>query len=116
MDDLERKFSADISQIVFKDKCFQKKLVDSKARIEERTQVLLFAVAEDKQNLVFVSRLLNHELRIETNGCKYVGYEIAFERLCNRNHLEKVDQKGESFKLTDLGKQEVESLKNFSTF
>lgn len=114
--DLESKFSIDILQIVFKDKCFQKKLVDSKARIEERAQVLLFAAFEDKQNLILVYRLLNYEMRIETNSCKYVGYEIAFERLCKRKHLEQVDQKGELFKLTDLGKQEVESLKNFSAF
>lgn len=111
--DLEKKFSVDISQVVFKDDCFRKKLVDSKARIEERAQILLFAVGEDKQNLVFVSRLMGQELKIETNRCKYGGYEMAFELLCKRRYLEQKDNKG-AFTLTELGKQEIRTLMNFS--
>ena len=45
-----------------------------------------------------------------------LGYELALDLLCKRRQLEKTDSKGEVFKLTELGKQEIETLKNFLTF
>ncbi len=111
--DLEKKFSNELSQVVFNDKCFQKKLTESRQRIEERAQILLMRVAKDTKNLVMVSRLTAQELIIVTDGMECIGYERAFELLCKRRHLEKEDPKGELFKLTELGRQEVEALKNF---
>ncbi len=114
--DLEKKFIIELSQVVFNDKYFQKKLAESRKRTEERAQILLMRAASDTKNLVMVSRLTAQELRIETNGLECVGYEMAFELLCKRRHLEMADPKEGSFKLTELGKQEVEALKNFPTF
>ena len=82
-------------------------------KIEESAQILLTEIANDTKNMAFVSRLTGLELKIETNGCKYVGYEMAFDFLCKQRQIEKADSKGELFKLTELGKQEVETLKNF---
>jgi len=113
--DLEKKFSNELSQVVFNDKCFQKKLAESRQRTEERAQILLMRVAVDTNNLIAVSRLTAQELIIATNGLECVGYERAFELLCKRGHLEKVDPKGETFRLTDPGRREVESFKNSST-
>lgn len=112
--DLYKKFFAEISQVVYTNTCFQKKLLDSKRRVEERVQILLTETANDTRNLILVSRLIGQELQIEVNGCKYVGYEMAFEHLCIKQWIEKKDDKGEIFALTTLGKQEAETLKSFS--
>jgi len=112
--DLNKKFSDDISQMVYKNTCFQKKLVDSKRRVEERVQILLTATANDTRNLILVSKLTGQELQIEANCCKYVGYEMAFEYLYRKQWIESKDDKGEIFVLTALGKREAETLKSFS--
>lgn len=114
--DLGKKFFIELSQVVFNDTCFRKKLADSKKRTEERAQVLLMRVASDTKNMAMVSRLTGQEFKVETNGLECVGYEMAFELLCKRRHLEKADPKGDIFKLTEIGKQEVETLKNFLAF
>lgn len=109
--DLEKKFSAELSQVVYKNTCFQNKLVDSKRRIEDRVLILLTAAANDAKNLIIISKLIGQELQIEVNGSRYVGYERAFEYLYRKQWIEKKDAKGEIFALTSLGKQEAELLK-----
>lgn len=109
--DLEKKFFVELSQVVYKNTCFQKKLVDSKRRIEERVQILLAEAANDAKNLITVSKLIGQELQIEVNGRRYVGYEMAFKCLYKKQWIEKKDAKGEIFALTSLGKQEAEALK-----
>ena len=89
--DLEKKFSNELSLVVFNDRCFQKKLTESRQRIEERAQILLMRAAKDAKNLVMVSRLTAQELIIITDGLECAGYERAFELLCRRGHLEKAD-------------------------
>ncbi len=80
------------------------------------SQILLTEIANDAKGIVFVSRLMGQGLKIETNGCKYIGYEMALELLCKRRLMEKADPKGEVFRLTELGKQEIVTLKNFLSF
>lgn len=109
--DLERKFSAELSQVVYKNTCFKNKLVDSKIRIKERVQILLTEAANDAKNSIIVSKLIGQELQIEVNSCRYVGYEMAFNYLCIKQWIEKKDAKGKKFALTSLGKQEAELLK-----
>ena len=109
--DLGKKFFAEISQVVYKNTCFQKNLVDSKRRVEERVQILITATASDTRNLISVSKLIGQEMQIEVNGCKYVGYEMALEHLYKKQWIESKDDKGEIFVLTALGKQEAETFK-----
>jgi len=114
--DLGTEFFINLSQIVHKNPYVRQKFIDTNRKIEERAQILLTEVASDSKNIILVSRLIGQELKVETNGSKYVGYEMAVDLLCKRRHLEKVDLNGERFKLTELGKQEVEALRNFPTF
>lgn len=112
--DLGQEFFINLSQVVHKNTYFRQKFIDTNRKIEERAQILLAEIANDEKNIVLVSRLAGRELKIETNGCKYIGYEMALDLLCKRRRLEKADLKGEVFRMTELGKQEIEILKNFS--
>lgn len=113
--DLGQEFFINLSQVVHKSTYFRQKFIDTNRKIEERAQILLTEIANDAKNVVLVSKLIGQELKLETNGCKYVGYEMALDFLCKRRRLERADSKGEVFKLTELGKQEIEVLKNFLT-
>ena len=110
--DLENNFFINLSQVVNKNTYFQQKLVGSYRRLEEKSKILLVEGAKDTGSLIIVSKLAEQELQIETNGGKYFGYEAAFEYLCRKRLIEKLDPEGEVFSLTDLGKQEVEALKS----
>ncbi|MBU4346890.1 MAG: hypothetical protein KKH29_06190 [Candidatus Omnitrophica bacterium] len=114
--DLGQEFFVNLSQVVHKNTYLRQKFIDTTRKTEERAQVLLSEVASDAKKIVIVSRLVGAELRLETNGCKYAGYETAFELLCRKRHLEKLDSKGDIFRLSELGMQEIEVLKNFSAF
>jgi hypothetical protein len=111
--DLWKKFSIHLSQLISKNNCFQKNRIDFKRKIEARAQQLLIEIASDKNKLAFVSQSTGQELIINTNNCKYFGCEAAFELLCNKQYLEKVELKEDIFKLTKLGKQEIVSIKSF---
>ena len=114
--DLGKEFFINLSQVMHKNTYLRQKFIDTNRKNEERAHILLIEIANDSKNIVFVSRLIGQELKIETNGCKYIGYEMAFELLCKRRRIEKADPKGELFKLTELGRQEVDALKDFSAF
>lgn len=112
--DLGHEFFINLSQVVHKNTYFRQKFIDTQRMVEERAQILLTEIANDAKNVVLVMGVMGRELKLETNGCKYVGYEMALELLCKRRRIEKVDLKGEAFRLTDLGRQEIEALRNFS--
>lgn len=110
-DDLGREFFINLSQVVYKNTYFRQKFIDSNRKTEERAQILLAEVANDAKRLIIVSKLTGQEIKIETNGCRIIGYETAFEYLCQKRWIQKADTKGELFVLTELGTQEAETLK-----
>ncbi|MCX5679055.1 MAG: hypothetical protein NTY76_08170 [Candidatus Omnitrophica bacterium] len=113
--ELEYEFFIDISHMVNKNTYFRQKFIDPTKKIEERAQILISEVSGDVKQLAMVSKLTEQELKIETNGCRFIGYEMAFEHLCKKRLMEKADAKGEVYILTSLGKQYVEAIKNYQS-
>ena len=107
--ELRNEFSANLSQIVYNDTYFRHKFIDWRGRIEDRAQILLTEIAHDANGTAVVSMFTPKEMKIETNGHKYIGFDTAFKHLYQRGLIENIDGKGEAFRLTDSGKGETEA-------
>lgn len=80
--------------------------------VGEKVKILLNEIIQDPKGQLCVTKLVGEQVKIETNGGKYVGFEDALAHLEQNRWLKRSDSDGRIFSLTDLGQQEIAKLKN----
>jgi hypothetical protein len=80
--------------------------------VGEKVKILLNEIIQDPNGQIYVSKFVREQVKIETNGGKYFGFEDALAHLEHNRWLKRSDSDGRIFSLTDLGHQEVARLKN----
>ncbi len=84
----------------------------SNSVIGEKVKILLNEITQDPKGQICVSKLAGEQVKIETNGGKYFGFEDALTQLEQNRWLKRSDSDDRIFSLTDLGYQEVARKKN----
>jgi hypothetical protein len=79
--------------------------------VGEKVKILLNEITQDPRGQICVTKFVGEQVKIETNGGKYFGFEDALVHLEQNRWLERSDSDGRIFSLTDLGHQEAAKLK-----
>jgi len=109
-DDLARMVPRNLSQIVYRNNYIKQKFIDTTRKIEQRAQILIAEMDRDANNMIKISKFVGQELKIETNGYKFIGYDEAFEYLLGKRMIEQNDDEGRTYILTVDGKQELKTV------
>lgn len=81
--------------------------------VNEKIRILLTEVLQDPSGQICVSKFIGEQVKVETNGGKYFGFEDAINLLEVSQWIKKSDSDGRIFSLTDLGHQKAVKLKDF---
>lgn len=79
--------------------------------VNEKIKVLLSEILQDSKGQICVSKFIGEQVKVETNGGKYFGFEDALKHLEQIEWIKKSDSDGRIFLLTDLGHQKAAKLK-----
>lgn len=79
--------------------------------VNEKIRILLTEVLQDPSGQICVSKFIGEQVKVETNGGKYFGFEDAINFLEESQWIRKSDSDGRVFSLTDLGHQKAVKLK-----
>lgn len=79
--------------------------------VEEKTKILLIELLQDPKGQISVSKFIGEEVKIETSGGRFFGFERALIQLERSRWIQKADEEGRIFSLTDLGYQEASKIK-----
>lgn len=80
--------------------------------VGEKVKILLNEITQDPKGQIYISKLVGEQVKIETNGGKYFGFEEVLARLERSHWIKRSDSDGRIFSLTDLGYQEAAKLKS----
>jgi hypothetical protein len=106
-EELYRELNVDLSLITDKNTFLRQKFVDLKKITEKNAYILLREIANDTNCIAVKSSFYREETKIETNGHRYIGFDLALENLRQKGLIEKKDAVEEIFALTELGRQEL---------
>lgn len=79
--------------------------------VNEKIKILLNEILQDPKGQICVSKFIGEQVKVETNGGKYLGFEDALKYLEQSQWIKTSDSDGRVFSLTDLGHQEAAKLK-----
>lgn len=75
--------------------------------IDRKIKLLLAELTQDPRGELVISRYEGKELKVETNGGKFFGFENTVLQLEQSGWIRKTDSDNRIFILTDLGHQEI---------
>lgn len=79
--------------------------------VNEKTKILLAEILQDPKGQICVLKLVGEQVKIETNGGKFFGFEDVLKHLERSQWIKRLDSDDRIFSLTDLGHQEAAKLK-----
>ena len=79
--------------------------------VNEKVKILLNEILQDPKGQICVSKFIGEQVKVETNGGKYFGFEDILRHLEQSQWIKKSDSDERVFLLTDLGHQEAAKLK-----
>jgi len=82
--------------------------------VNEKIKILLTEVLQDPKGQICVSKFIGEQVKVETNGGKYFGFEDALDHLAQSQWIRISDSDGRVFSLTDLGYQEAAKLRDLA--
>jgi len=79
--------------------------------VNEKIKILLNEILQDPKGQICISKFIGEQVKVETNGGKYFGFEDVLKYLEQSQWIKTSDSDGRVFSLTDLGHQEAAKLK-----
>ena len=80
--------------------------------VSEKVKILLNEILQDPKGQICVSKFIGEQVKVETNGGKYFGFEDVLGHLEQSQWIKKSDSDDRIFSLTDLGFREAAKLKS----
>jgi hypothetical protein len=80
--------------------------------VNEKVKILLNEILQDPKGQICMSKFIGEQVKVETNGGKYFGFEDVLRHLEQSQWIKKSDSDERIFLLTDLGHQEAAKLRS----